>query len=196
MHQFLVGEPSVAVDILGPLLLTEKGNKYVLVIYDCFSKWTEAFSTPDQESCAVSNIIVNEFICRFGTPLQLHSDQGRSFEFNLRDMLSMLRIEKTRTSSQRPQANGAVERFNRTLVNMLSIYCGKKQRHWDKVLPQVMMAYRSSAYSSTGVSPNMMMLGRDITMPIETVIPRPGQGSRVTIKYQFLLIMFTLCRRT
>ena len=92
-------------------------------------------------------------------------------------MLSMFRIEKTRTTSQRPQANGAVERFNRTLVNMLSMYCRNNQRHWDEVLPQVMMAYRSSAHSSTGVSPNMMMLGRDITMPIETVIPRPRQQS-------------------
>lgn len=71
LHQYLVGEPMerIAIDILGPLPLTEKGNKYIIVICDCFSKWTEAFAIPDQESSTIAKIIVNEFICRFGTPL-------------------------------------------------------------------------------------------------------------------------------
>lgn len=67
LHQYLVGEPMerIAIDILGPLPLTEKGNKYIIVICDCFSKWTEAFAIPDQESSTIAKIIVNEFICRF-----------------------------------------------------------------------------------------------------------------------------------
>ena len=59
---------------------------------------------------------------------------------------------------------------------MLTMYCEKDQRHWDEVLPQVMMAYRSSTHSSTGISPNMMMLGRNITMPVEAIIPRPRES--------------------
>ena len=44
-----VGEPMkrVAVDILGPLPLTDMKDKYILVVSDCFTKWTEAFSIPD-----------------------------------------------------------------------------------------------------------------------------------------------------
>lgn len=63
------------------------------------------------------------------TELQIHSDQGRSFEAKLfRDLLVMLRIENTLTTSQRPQANGTMERYNRILVKMLTMYCQKDKR--------------------------------------------------------------------
>ena len=70
LGQYLVGEPMerVAVDILGPLPLTERGNRYILVLCDCFTKWTDAYSIPDQESLTIARTIVNEFISRFGTP--------------------------------------------------------------------------------------------------------------------------------
>jgi hypothetical protein len=40
----------VAMDILGPLPLTYQGNRYVLVVMDLFTKWTEAYPLPDQEA--------------------------------------------------------------------------------------------------------------------------------------------------
>lgn len=176
LGQYIVGEPMerVAVDILGPLPVTEHGNRYILVLADCFTKWTEAYAIPDQESLTITRVIVNEFISRFGVPLQLHSDQGRSFEAKLfKDLCDFLQIDKTRTTSQHPQSNGHVERFNRTLLCMLTFYCENDQKHWDDILPQVLMAYRSSVHASTGQTPNMMMLGRNITLPMEAVIPRP-----------------------
>ncbi|CAC5422630.1 unnamed protein product [Mytilus coruscus] len=110
----------------------------------------------------------------FGSPLQLHSDQGRSFEAKLfQDLCDLLKIDKTRSTSQHPQSNGSVKRFNRTLLSMLTFYCQNDQRNWDEILPQVMMAYRSSVHASTGQTPNMMMFGRNIFLPMEAVIPRP-----------------------
>ncbi|CAC5383301.1 unnamed protein product [Mytilus coruscus] len=147
LGQYLVGEPMerIAIDILGPLLLTKLQNRYVLVLCDCFTKWTEAYAIPDQESLTIARTILNEFICRFGSPLQLHFDQGRSFEAKLfQDLCDFLKIDKTISTSQHPQSNGSVERFNRTLLSMLTFYCQNDQRNWDEIFPQVMMAYRSS----------------------------------------------------
>lgn len=48
--------------------------------------------------------------------------------------------------------------------DMLSTFCHKNQDQWDVFLPQVLMAYRSSVHSSTGQTPNAMMLGREITI--------------------------------
>lgn len=56
---------------------------------------------------------------------------------------------------------------------MLSTFCHKNQDQWDVFLPQVLMAYRSSVHSSTGQTPNAMMLGREITIPLRAVIPEP-----------------------
>ena len=69
----------VAMDILGPLPETDRLNKYVLVVGDYFTKWTEAFPLPDMEAVTVARRLV-EFICRIGTPEYLHTDQGRNFE--------------------------------------------------------------------------------------------------------------------
>ncbi len=176
MSSYLVGEPmeKVALDILGPLPLTQLGNRYVLVIMDCFSKWTEAVALPDQEAATVAKAFVDNFVCRFGTPLQVHTDQGSNFESQLfQDLCSWLQIHKTRTSGMRPQSNGGVERFNRTLEVMLTMYCENDQRTWDIYLPQVLMAYRSSVHAATGKTPNMMVFGRDVVLPMQAVIGRP-----------------------
>ena len=160
--------------MLGPLPLTHQNNKYILVISDVFTKWTEAIPLPDQEALTVTKAFVDTFVSRFDTPLQVHSDQGRTFEVKLfQDMCTYLQIEKTRTTSLRPQANGSVERFNKTLINMLSMYCQKEQNQWDVYLQQVMMAYRASVNSSTGKTPNMMTFGREVVLPLQAVMGKP-----------------------
>ena len=176
LKQYLVGCPleRIAIDILGPLPKTSRGNIYVLVIGDYFTKWTEAFAIPDQEAKTVARVLVEEFICRFGVPRQLHSDKGTNFESQLfQQVCKLLDIDKTRTTSRRPQSDGMVERFNRTLESMLTMYVEKRPNRWDEHLPYVMLAYRSSVHDSTGYSPNMMMLGREVELPLQSVVPRP-----------------------
>lgn len=171
-----VGAPMerVAIDILGPLPKTKRGNKYCLVVTDCFTKWTEAYGIPDQESATVAKFLVNEFVCRFGTPLQIHTDQGSNFESRMfHQLCDLLCVDKTRTTSFHPQSNGCVERFNRTLIKMLSMYCAKDQQCWDEYLPQVLLAYRSSVHSTTGFTPNFLVFGREVTLPLSAFIEKP-----------------------
>ena len=122
-------------------------------------------------------MIVNEFICRFGTPLQILSDQGTNFQSKLfTEVCDLLKIDKARTSSMRPQANGTVERFNRTFQNMLTSFCEKEQKSWDRYLSQLLMAYRASQNSSTHLTPNRLMLGREVVVPAEAVTGLPSTG--------------------
>ncbi|CAC5404170.1 unnamed protein product [Mytilus coruscus] len=173
---YISGEPMerVALDIFGPLPLTKRSNKYILVISDLFTKWTEAIALPNQESSSICTAFIDHFVTKFGAPLQLHSDQGRNFQADIfQGMCKLLGIHKTRTTSFRPQSNGGVERFNRTLASMLSMYCKQNQDQWDQYLQQVMMAYRSSVHASTSRTPNSMLLGREVTLPLQAVIPQP-----------------------
>lgn len=171
-----VGGPmeKVAVDVLGPLPMTRQGNRFILVIVDTFTKWTEAVAIPNQETSTITRAFIDNFASKFGAPLQLHSDQGRNFEARMfQEMCDLLQIEKTRTTSLRPQANGVVERFNRTLTTMLSMYCREDQSQWDVYLQQALMAYRASSNSSTGKTPNMMLFGREVVLPMQAVLGRP-----------------------
>ena len=126
----------IAIDILGPLPETPWKNKLILVVGDYFTKWTESYPLPNQEATTVAEKLVNEFICRFGVPRELHSDQGRNFESKVfAEICKLLDIEKTRTTPLHPQSDGQVERFNRTLVEMLRGKIKEDQKDWDLQLP-------------------------------------------------------------
>ena len=111
LRSYLVGAPMerIQIDVMGPLPQTPRGNKYILVVCDCFTKWTEAYALPNQESETITKKFVDEFVCRYGAPLQIHSDQGSNFEARtFQQMCDFLGIHKTRTTSMRPQSNGNV----------------------------------------------------------------------------------------
>ncbi|MCG8112562.1 MAG: DDE-type integrase/transposase/recombinase [Candidatus Thiodiazotropha taylori] len=158
----------IATDILGPLPETESGNRYILVIGDYFTKWVEAFAIPDQTAQTVARCLVKEVVSRFGVPTYIHSDQGRQFESAVyQEVCALLDIKKTRTTPYHPQSDGMVERFNRTLERLLSAFVNAEHSDWDERLPYVLMAYRSSVNETTGYTPNMMMLGREVTVPLD-----------------------------
>ncbi|KAK3105584.1 hypothetical protein FSP39_001056 [Pinctada imbricata] len=176
----------IAIDIFGPLPITDNGNEYIIVIGDYYTKWKEAFSVPNHTALTVADKLVTEMICKFGCPEQIHTDQGREFESNLfKSVCEKLGINKTRTTPYRPQSDGLVERFNRTLRQMLSMFVHENQRDWDDHLPYLLMAYRSTAHKSTGCTPNLLMLGRENDCPIDIVVgpPPDRKNEECPIKY-------------
>ena len=127
----------LAVDILGPLPVTKKGNRYILVVSDYFTRWVEAYPMPNQEASTVAQKLVDEFFGRFSCPTQLHSDQGRQFELSLiQEVCKLLNIRKSRTTPYHPAGDGLVERFNRTLLHMLSTTV-QDHNDWETYLSSV-----------------------------------------------------------
>ena len=120
----------VTIDVLGPLPVSHRSKWYILVITDCFTKWTEAVAMPNQEAATIASAFVNNFVTRFGIPLLLLSDsvpistQNCSVKY-----ASSCKLENGVT------ANGVTERFNRALSTMLSMYCIQDQKDWDLYLP-------------------------------------------------------------
>jgi hypothetical protein len=120
------------------------------------------------EATTTANLLVNEFICRFGVPEYLHTDQGRNFEASLiKEMCRLLSIQKTRTTPYHPQSDGLIERFNRTLLSMLSIAAREDKHNWDLMLPVLLLAYRTSVHETTGETPSLLMLGREARLPVD-----------------------------
>ena len=140
----------VAMDLLDMSVSTAKVNRYVLVMVDCFSHWTEACPLPDKTALAVSDAFFQHIVCRFGMPSVIHSDQGREFENKVKQELCLLcGAHKTRTTLYHPESDGLVERFNRTLPMMLAMFAGENRDDWDDLLPVVMMAYHSNVHKSS-----------------------------------------------
>ena len=100
--------------------------------------------------------------------------KGRNFESNLfQEFCKILEIKKTRTTPRNPRANGLVERFNRTLISMIKSYIKGKQTDWDKNLGCLALAYRSTPQESTKFTPNMVMMGKEVKLPLEVIYANP-----------------------
>ena len=156
----------IAMDILDVCDPTPDGFRYILVIADYFSKWTEAFPIKNKCADTVADVLVDKIILRFGMPLVIHSDQGREFENGLmKSLCDLLGCVKTRTAPYHPESDGMVERFNRTCLMMLSMFVNDRRDNWHELLPFVMHAYRTSVHESTGYSPYRLMMGEECSLP-------------------------------
>ena len=185
MKSVPVGEPMRmwAMDFVGPLAETEDGNKYLLVVSDYFTKWVEAFPLKDQTAAATARAL-NELFARHGVPAVLHSDQGRNFESKLiKELCKEAGVAKTRTTPYHPQCDGLVERSNQTIITMLSKVIDENQRNWDKKLPPVLMAYRTSRHESTGKTPFELVYGRKAKLPVSWRIDLGEDRATTTTDY-------------
>ena len=141
------------------------------MVVDQFSKWLECYAFSDQTAERVARTLVSEFIRRFGCPLELHSDQGRCFESRMfKEVCVPLKIVKTRTTRNRPRANGQVERMNRTILQIFRCFIRGQQEDWDLHLATLGMAIRSTVNRQTGFTPNFLMLEREVLHPIDLML--------------------------
>ena len=118
MQQYNSGAPfeRKAMDVAGLFPVSNAGNRNVPAAMDYFSKWPEVYAITNQEANIITNVFVNNRVCRYGLPIELHSDQGRNFESVVfKEMSELYGIKTTCTIPLHPQSDGMVERFNRTL---------------------------------------------------------------------------------
>ena len=124
--------------------------------------------------------ILDDLFARWGLPKVVTTDNGpqlTSAEFS--DFLAGKGVKHIRTAFYHPQANGGVERFNATLKNGIRAHMAQGCT-FDVALNQTVLHYRASPHCTTQVSPSLLMLGRDIELPLHrlrapTVMPsRPS----------------------
>jgi hypothetical protein len=156
------------IDCMGPLPATEDGSRYIIVAIDYFTKMVEARALDNIRAPAVAKFIFEEILSRYLIPMTIQTDNGKSFHNNLiRAMTERFGIRYAQTLSYRPQSNGLVERFNRTLGTALAKYVQEDPRTWDRYLHGVLWAYRSTVQSSTKFSPYELCYGLKGRQPVD-----------------------------
>lgn len=164
----------IAIDYVGPLVETVDGNRSILVITDRLSKYTLNVAVPDQTARTTADVLFLQVFAVHSFPLSIHSDQGKNFESELIARLCELAgIHKTRTSGYHPQCNGLVERYNQTMIGMLSKYIAPGQDDWDKHLPLVAFFYNTSVHSITGFKPFELHFGRSPRVRLDMFASTP-----------------------
>ena len=155
-------------DLLGPFPVTDKGNKYIIVMVDYLTKWVETKALPNGTAKEVALFFAENVVLRHGTPKSVITDRGKCFIASMTEhLLTILDIEHLKTTSYHPQMNGLCERFNHTLADMLSMYVNTDHKNWDEILPYVTFAYNTSKQESTGYNPFFLLYRREVVLPAD-----------------------------
>ncbi|KAG5880834.1 hypothetical protein JTB14_027615 [Gonioctena quinquepunctata] len=72
-----------SMDIVGPLVTSMNGNRYLLTFQDYFTKYPEVIPLSDQKADTIARAFVEQIIVRHGTPRKLLTDQGENFTSTL-----------------------------------------------------------------------------------------------------------------
>lgn len=137
---------------------------------DRCTKWPEAIPVRDITAEVVAKVLYEHWITRFGCPLRITSDQGRSFESNLFNaLLKKLGTTRIRTTAYHPQANSQVERLHRTLK--AALMARGEGSKWSEEIPTVLFGLRSALRSDNNLSPALMTYGSPLRMPADFFVP-------------------------
>ena len=135
-------------------------------------KWPEVYAIPDAKAASVVSFFYEDIICRHGCPRELLTDQGTHFVNEMLDSLcTHLGVRHRLSTAYRPQMNGLVERFNKTLCEILVRYSIEYEEDWDWFLPSALFAYRTMCQNTTRYEPFDLTYGREAVLPIDLEMP-------------------------
>jgi hypothetical protein len=157
-----------SLDFAGPLPMTPRHNKYVLVMIEHFSKWIELVALLDKFSEGEAYSFLDRILSRFRAPTEMLTNQGREFLDEFQIQCEQAMIDHRTTSRDHPKADGLVECMVQTVKKGLRKYNLKKGHHgdWNLQLPWIAMGYRFSKQASlASFSPYYLLFGRHMVLP-------------------------------
>lgn len=161
----------ISMDIMGPLPTSHNGNSYVLTIQDLLTKYSLAIPLAHAGAIDVAEAFTNEFICIYGAPRALLTDQGSHFVNSLmRTVARKFKISRCTTTAYRPQANGSVERSHHVLWEYLKQITDDR-RDWDTHLKVACFSYNTSVHEGTKYTPHELVFGKIARLPTSEPAP-------------------------
>lgn len=115
----------LGLDIIGPLPVTQRGNQYIVVIVDYFTKWVEAKATSTVTSRDAVEFLTDVF-SRHGTPTTITTDNGVQFTSDFTKIfLDMFDVYIKFAVTHHPETNGMTENRNREINKLLRLLAEK-----------------------------------------------------------------------
>ena len=94
----------VGMDLVGPLPLSSRNNRYLLTITDYWTRWCDAIPIPNKESRTVAHAFMTRWVAQHGAPMSILTDQGKEFNSKLfADCCNLMDTWKMRTTPFHPR---------------------------------------------------------------------------------------------
>ena len=158
----------LAIDTIGPLPLDRHGNQHIIVIIDAFSRLIELYPSPSTEAIPAANALLN-WVCRYGVPSRLRSDNGTQFVNELiRAFCTLYDINHHTIAAYSHEQNGMVERANKQVLTYLRaiVFDRNVIEDWSAMLPMAQKIMNSQVHSVLNVSPIDLVFGQSINLEL------------------------------
>lgn len=157
----------VAIDTLGPLAKTKRGNLFIIVITDRYSMLERATTVPKTTAPNVALEVLENFVMPYGIPNTIMTDNGPLFvPTSFAALYPFMGTKMATTAEFHHQANGQVERFKKALVAYLRHQNGEYQTNWDQYVQSLTYENNTPVQRTTKTSPFSLVLSRQPPGPI------------------------------
>jgi len=111
--------------------------------------------TKELDAAGAAHLFIANWYKRFGVPDEIISDRDSKFTSEYWTALcKQLGIERKLSSAYHPQTDGATERVNRTMLQMLTSSLLRKPQHeWAQKLPEIEFNYNARVHDTIGMAP-------------------------------------------
>lgn len=155
------------IDIAGPLPMTGRKYRFILVCVDQCSKYVIAKPLRRTTAKEIIDVIRKEVVLRYGGLEAILSDNasyfsGKEFKKFCEEINCKLHLIPRYNPSSNP-----CERYVKTVKTMVSMYCEKSQKNWDQDLDYVNFAINTTTNDTTGFTPARLIFGRELRSPYE-----------------------------
>lgn len=152
----------VAFDVQTISPRTKAGNIKVLAVIDVFTRFVRPKPISEEKADIIAKALVEEWISLFGPMEQTLSDGGTALVGTvLKDLTEVLGISGVKARSLHPQANGTVERRNRTLARNIASSIAAGDSDWDEHEALSCFRYNTGVCAATGMTPFQALFGVD-----------------------------------
>lgn len=167
------------IDHLGPFVRSKKGNSYLLVVVDAFTKFIFIRPVRNTKSVTAINVLENIFDT-FRSPDRIVSDRGTCFtSHSFKKFCQDRGVKHVLNAVASPQSNGQVERYNRTVLDSLTAQnLNSNEKEWDVKVGRVQWGLNNSIQKTTGRSPAEIMFGTQMTSEVDPRLNDVRQATR------------------
>ena len=166
----------VAIDIVGPLPVTKRGNRYILTSIDRFSRFIHLIPVQNITAENIAHAFRAEYLLKYGTPKQVLSDRGSQFTGSIFNILcTLFGIDRVFTTAYHPETNGMIERMHRYLKERLRVIAMQynldfiKYHDWDDYLAEIEFSYNNTPHTATKRAPYEIVHGHILKTPIDRI---------------------------
>ena len=169
---------AIAMDFVGPLTMSRRGNNFLLVVTDRFTHRCVLIPTTSVVSAAqTATLLIDNVIKVYGFPQVILSDRDTRFTSQIwTELMSRLGIKLKMTTAYHPQTDGQVERLNQVIATYLRHYVQSNPTGWDDMIAQAEMALNTTVTDSTGYTPFYADTGRHMQRPAQLPMPTTAQA--------------------